>query len=258
MDSLIEKWKKNTAATLAGSRYSDRKPRKESSSSEESPEQKISNSGIKKSPQQKVSTSLKVLGSSEKKNRKPPTFSAALDTCCYHLAQLHKQQLSQPKLIEQIKLHLGDYAENLQSLGSSGYAMAQVESLQLRIQQYETQISQLKNSNKEDISKRMIAELEEKLLESEKQRIKLKSQKENTQLQMDKIQEQLNKFQISQDLLSQLKHENSILKKNNEVLLVQINQLTQKDKEQQLIWNSQVEDLMNMMDILKKQIQQQT
>lgn len=38
MDSLIEKWKKNTAATLAGSRYSDRKPRKESSSSEESPE----------------------------------------------------------------------------------------------------------------------------------------------------------------------------------------------------------------------------
>lgn len=75
-----------------------------------------------------------------------------------------------------------DFAETLQTLGSPGYAQAQVEELQQKIHQYENQLQTLKNNSKEEISRKIISELEDKLMDSEKNRVKLKQQKENLQI----------------------------------------------------------------------------
>ncbi|CAK67149.1 unnamed protein product (macronuclear) [Paramecium tetraurelia] len=268
MDSLIEKWKKTTQSA---SRYSEQKLKKpernHSSSSESSQEQKRVNNVNKNSPQPQTTKSLKqsnqssgkkqtqqsLPNSGNKKFLKPQTFSQLLDFYTSQFQTLFKSNILPSQLNEQIKTILVDYAENIQSLSASGYTGAQVEELQNKLNQAEQQIYTLKNSNaKDDFSKKIINELEDKLLESEKQRVKLKQQKEQMQIQIEKISESLAKYQINQDLIHQMKQENLQLRKNNDILVTQIQQLNTQNKEQQVLWNQQIEDLIKMMDILRK------
>ncbi|CAD8113545.1 unnamed protein product [Paramecium primaurelia] len=268
MDSLIEKWKKTTQSA---SRYSEQKLKKKerdsSSSSESSQEQKIVNNINKNSPQTlntkslqqsiqssgKKATQQSLPNSGNKKFLKPQTFSQLLDFYTSQFQTLFKSNILPSQLNDQIKTILVDYAENLQSLSASGFSGAQIEELQNKLNQAEQQIFTLRNSNaKDDFSKKIINELEDKLMDSEKQKVKLKQQKEQMQMQIEKISESLGKYQINQELIHQLKQENLQLRKNNDVLVTQISELNTQNKEQQVLWNQQIEDLIKMMDILRK------
>jgi len=59
---------------------------------------------------------------------------------------------------------------------------------------------------------------------------------------------------INEEMIGMIKSNHNILEKNNEVLLNELENANKRNSEQQLIWEDEVEQLANTIEILKQQL----
>jgi len=105
-----------------------------------------------------------------------------------------------------------------------------------------------------DTSTKIISELESRLLESEREKIAHRNEKEVLKDKCIMLEKEVKTRSVNEDLVDMLKSNHELLEKNNEALLKEIENWNKRYQEQQLIWETEVDELARTIDVLKSQL----
>jgi len=136
-----------------------------------------------------------------------------------------------------------------------------VENNSTKTEELEEQINKLKQEatratllSRADTSSKIISELESRLLEGERERATLRNERDNLAQKYELLEKELRMKNINEEMIGMIKSNHNILEKNNEVLLNELENANKRNSEQQLIWEDEVEQLANTIEILKQQL----
>jgi len=139
-----------------------------------------------------------------------------------------------------------------------------VEGTSSKTDELESQINNLRQEAKRmslmtraDTSSKIISELEAKLYESEREKIQLKQAKEQLSGQLNNIQNEGELNAINNELLQILRRNQKTLEETNANLMHELEITRRREEEQQIIWQREVQDLTDIMKMLKEQLIQQ-
>jgi len=125
----------------------------------------------------------------------------------------------------------------------------------------EDQMSKLKHDvtraslvSRPDTSSKIIGELESRLFEGERERGALRNERDALVQKQEILEREVKIKNINEEMFQMIKSNHVLLEKNNEALLKQLDTINESQQEQQLIWETEINDLTHTIEILKRQL----
>jgi hypothetical protein len=191
-------------------------------------------------------------GSDKKPPRGKKSLGMVLDENTYKIMDIFKYNVDLPN--QEKFLRIRKLLEDLVESQGGATRVDDLEEQQQQSAKMRHDSMRMNLLSRPDTSTKIISELESRLLESEREKIAHRNEKEVLKDKCVMLEKEVKTRSVNEDLVDMLKSNHELLEKNNEALLREIENWNKRYQEQQLIWETEVNELARTIDVLKSQL----